>query len=93
MVLRSHPYFWFNRLKIAYMKFKTIDGVTIEGETYGELVDKLREGSLNPGKDIEDYKVETSRRAYMQNGSNVRTDTNENFIIDLELAGLIKHVN
>lgn len=75
--------------KTQNMKYTTLDGYVLTGETYGELVDKMRQDSKTESDTRIGFMVQVSKRCYEYNESNVRTDTDENFILDLVVSGFL----
>lgn len=71
------------------MKYTTLDGYVLEAPTYGELVDKMRQDSKAESDSRTGFMVDVSKRCWEYNGSNVRTDTDENFILDLAVGGFL----
>lgn len=72
------------------MKYKTIDGRLLKGESYKELANAMKKDSLmDQNTSLNDYMVNVSKRAWLQKNANVRTDTYEHYILDLNECGLL----
>lgn len=53
------------------------------------FVDDLQRSSWIPGNSKQEYMKDVSRRCKIQNGSEIRTDTEENFKKDLISSGFV----
>ena len=62
------------------------------GTSNFELVEMMWQTSFDPNDTMEEYMEEVAKRARMQNGSDVRHDTVDNFVEDLVEAGFLKEV-
>ena len=71
------------------MKYTTLDGYLLTGDSYGELIDKMRQDSKTESDSRTGFMVQVSKRSWEYNESNVRTDTDENFIVDLIAGGFL----
>ena len=65
------------------MKYTTIDGYSVEGETYQEIVHKMRQDSKAEADTRKGFMLMISKRAYAYNESSVRISSDEYFIQDL----------
>ena len=69
---------------------ETIDGRAYIGQTTRDAIEKMRIAAWGcPSKTFRGYMLQVSRRTQMWNKHFVRTDTIENWINDLELAGIV----
>lgn len=75
------------------IRFLTRDGVTLEGITPRQVAEQLRASSHNPGHDLSNYMAVTAAAARLQTGSRIRHTTPEEFLTDLEAAGLIERMH
>jgi hypothetical protein len=64
-------------------KYEMKGGGTIEAKNKKDLLNKLRMLSFNPGNSMEDYIKETAKACLMQNGAEIRTTNEHDFIEDL----------
>jgi hypothetical protein len=65
------------------MTYTTNDGEVLQAVDALQVVERLRSTAIFPTPSTEEYMVEVSARAFLQNGSIVRTDTAEHFVADL----------
>lgn len=73
-------------------KYKTLDGKIVEANSDKQLIEKLREDSFTESTDLKDFMVQTSRRCYEYDKSNIRIDTHENFINDMIKGGFLTKI-
>lgn len=69
-----------------------IDGLELKGETYDEIVNGLRETSYNQEDNLEAYMKEVARRTAIQTGTEISWDTSEDFIKELNRAGIVTKI-
>lgn len=75
------------------MKYRAIDGYEAEAQSYQELAEKLWHSMFIPDDNIQDWMLNSAKRAAIYNGSVIRTDTVEHHIQDLIEAGFISKVH
>ena len=71
------------------MTYTTNDGKVVQGETAEEVGQDLRATSLIPERSLQEYVDGVARRAFESRGIEVRTDTLEHFLADLQKDGLM----
>lgn len=69
--------------------YLTSDGDTFRADSPEELVEALREASRTPSLSPADFMEAASRRARLQTGAEIRTDSAALFVADLIAAGLL----
>ncbi len=74
------------------MKYRAMDGYEIEAQSYQELAEKLWHSMFIPDDNIQDWMVNSAKRAAIYNESVIRTDTVEHHIEDLITAGFVSPV-
>lgn len=74
------------------MKYRAMDGYEIEAEDYQELAEKLWQSMFIPDDNIQNWMVNSAKRAAIYNESVIRTDTVEHHIQDLIEAGFISKI-
>lgn len=72
------------------IKYQMLDGKIFNASSNINLIEQMRADSLNPGANLKDYMGIVSQNSYEYNNSNIRTNTDENFIDDLITGGFIK---
>ena len=65
------------------LTYELLGGGSIQGSTPTELIQDMRSGSFNQGKNLEAYIKETAAACKLQNHSIVRINSHKNFIDDL----------
>jgi hypothetical protein len=70
------------------MTITTIDGLRLSGSS-GQIVAELQRSAFVSSAGIEDYRKQVADRVLLVNSQTVRTDTDDNFLRDLQAAGMI----
>lgn len=72
------------------MRFTTADGSTFVGRSYDDIVEQMAGEKLTQPKSLASYRRATASRVRGLEGEDIRTNSNEEFIKDLEAAGLLE---
>ncbi|EGW42727.1 MULTISPECIES: hypothetical protein [Bilophila] len=71
------------------MRFKTMDGMQLEAESFQLLAEALWKSTFDPDPTIEEWMRSSAKRAAMYNGSVIRTESPTAHVEDLIQAGFI----
>ena len=75
------------------MKFRTLDGKTLEAAGLQQLAEVLWESKFDPEPTIEDWMRGSAQRAAIYNGAVISTESPEAHVRDLIKAGYLMPVN
>jgi len=67
----------------------TRDGITISGETAAQVIDALRDTSMDRRATLREFMLATAHAAVLQTGREVSGDTASELLAGLEAAGLV----
>ncbi|SFH23245.1 hypothetical protein SAMN05660649_04378 [Desulfotomaculum arcticum] len=69
-----------------------IDGLTLTGEDWDEIINRLRDSSWKPEDSVEQYMKELARRTEIQTGVKIDWQDSEEFVKELKRAGIITQI-
>ena len=73
-------------------KYEFLGGGQVMGTSNFEVVENMWQSSFDPNDTMEEYMQDVAKRARMQKGSEIRTDSVDSFVADLKEAGFLKEV-
>ena len=74
--------------------YVTEDGVLYSGNTPFEVVDAIRADNMfTEQQTVMEYMHAAAPRFLMSNNATIRVDSPENFVADLETAGILKRID
>jgi hypothetical protein len=72
------------------MIFTLVDGMTVEGDTYTEVVRAMNNTKMTPAKQLSTYRRATAMRIKDAYGVEVDWSSDEAFVLGMERADLLK---
>ncbi len=69
-----------------------IDGLTLTGEDWDEIINRLRDTAWEPEDTVEAYMKEVARRTEIQTGVKIDWRDSEEFVKELKRAGIITEI-
>lgn len=72
------------------MRYETMDGMVIEADTLAQVAEALWNSMIMPDDSLDEWMVNSAKRAAMWNGSVIRTASPEAHVEDLISAGFLR---
>lgn len=74
------------------MKYRAMDGYEMEAKDYRELAEKMWLSMFDPDDNLQEWMINSAKRAFIYNESVIRTDSIEHHVEDLIRTGFISPV-